>query len=202
VRGGSNVPPCQRASAGCKPILSGLKRSNELVPINQTSTGPPSGSGGLCKSAAATARHDAVRGAMRAACSDMGMDVIQKCESHRHPAKMAKSPASLPTGRTLIATSFVRVVAGHSGIWPDRAGFRLANRNPSRFRPGVRTDPNPAGCVIMRPNTVHGYMSQSDKGEDGDWPAAPMVQQNYTNVVIPITSKKTVRGLGWKPSRL
>ncbi len=61
-------------------------RVKELCPIMNIDGPRYPVLGGLWQARGGTARHDAVAWGYARACSDMGMDVIQKMRSHRHPA--------------------------------------------------------------------------------------------------------------------
>ena len=56
------------------------------------------------------------------------------------------------------------VVAGHSGHLCDMAGFRLPIESVA-LQALVSEPIKPCMDVVVMANTVHGYMSQSDKGE-------------------------------------
>ena len=56
------------------------------------------------------------------------------------------------------------VVAGHSGHVADMAGFRLPVESVA-LQALVSEPIKPCMDVVVMANTVHGYMSQSDKGE-------------------------------------
>ena len=63
------------------------------------------------------------------------------------------------------ATSSRIVVAGHSGVLAEMAGFRLPDRVACALQALVSEPIKPCMDVVVMANTVHGYMSQSDKGE-------------------------------------
>jgi heterotetrameric sarcosine oxidase beta subunit len=56
------------------------------------------------------------------------------------------------------------VVAGHSGVLAEMAGFRLPVESVA-LQALVSEPIKPCMDVVVMANTVHGYMSQSDKGE-------------------------------------
>ncbi|PRD42751.1 sarcosine oxidase subunit beta [Phyllobacterium phragmitis] len=112
-----------------------------------------------------TARHDAVAwGYARAACA-RGVDIIQNCEV----TGIRRSPTGAVTGvettQGFIGAKKVGVVAaGHTSVLMQMAGVRM----PLESYPlqALVSEPvKPAfPCVVMS-NTVHAYISQSDKGE-------------------------------------
>lgn len=111
-----------------------------------------------------TARHDAVAWGYARAADELGVDVIQNCpvlgfESH------ADGSITINTGKGPIKTGKVGlVVAGHSSVMADMAGFRL----PTESRPlqALVSEPmKPCIDTVVMSNAVHAYISQSDKGE-------------------------------------
>jgi sarcosine oxidase subunit beta len=56
------------------------------------------------------------------------------------------------------------VVAGHASVLAEKAGFRLPMESVS-LQALVSEPIKPCMDVVVMANTVHGYMSQSDKGE-------------------------------------
>lgn len=120
--------------------------------------------GALWQERAGTARHDAVAWGYARACSAMGMDIIQKCEVTGVRQEAGRVTGVQTTKGDISCEKLGIVVAGHSGDMAARAGFRL----PIESVPLQALVSEPIkpimDCVVMA-NTVHGYMSQSDKGE-------------------------------------
>ena len=120
--------------------------------------------GALWQPRGGTARHDAVAWGYARACSDMGMDIIQKCEvtgiiqSKGHVTGIETTKGKIKT-KTL-----GMVVAGNSSVLADKAGFRLPIESVA-LQALVSEPIKPCMDVVVMANTVHGYMSQSDKGE-------------------------------------
>jgi sarcosine oxidase subunit beta len=152
------------ALQGVKTEFIGPERVKELVPIIDI-TGPRYPVlGGLYQARGGTARHDAVAWGYARACSDMGMHVLQKTE-----VKAIRSDAGNVTGvetsRGFIGCKKLSiVVAGHSGHVAEMAGFRLPIESVA-LQALVSEPIKPCMDVVVMANTVHGYMSQSDKGE-------------------------------------
>ena len=92
------------------------------------------------------------------------MDIIQQCE-----VKGVTSEAGVVTG-VETTKGFIGckklgvVVAGHSGQVAEMAGFRLPIEAVA-LQAMVSEPIKPCMDVVVMANTVHGYMSQSDKGE-------------------------------------
>ena len=111
------------------------------------------------------ARHDAVAWGYARAASAMGVDIIQNCEvtGIRRDANSAVS--GVETTRGLIGTKKIGVVAaGHTSVVMGMADVRM----PLESYPLQALVSEPIKpimpCVVMS-NTIHAYMSQSDKGE-------------------------------------
>ena len=111
-----------------------------------------------------TGRHDAVAWGYARGADAMGVDIIQNCEVTgilREGGKVT----GLSTSKGEIKTKKIGVVtAGHVSTIMDMAGVRMPIE--SMCLQALVSEPiKPVlDCVVMA-NTVHGYMSQSDKGE-------------------------------------
>ena len=111
------------------------------------------------------ARHDAVAWGYARAADALGVDIIQNCEVtaiHRGPDGAV---TGVETSRGPIATGLIGVVAaGHTPVVMAMAGVRL----PLESFPLQALVSEPVKpvmpCVVMS-NSIHAYMSQSDKGE-------------------------------------
>ncbi|WP_323772071.1 sarcosine oxidase subunit beta family protein [Antarctobacter sp.] len=136
----------------------------EIVPIINLAGPRYPVLGALWQERAGSARHDAVAWGYARACSAMGMDIIQKCEVTGVRQEGGRVTGVQTTKGDIGCEKLGIVVAGHSGDLADMAGFRL----PLESVPLQALVSEPIkpimNCVVMA-NTVHGYMSQSDKGE-------------------------------------
>ena len=152
------------ALQGVKTEFISPQRVKEIVPIINLDGPRYPVLGGLWQARGGTARHDAVAWGYARACSDMGMDIIQKTEV-TGVRKENGAVVGVETSRGFIGTRKLGiVVAGHSGVLADMAGFRLPVESVA-LQALVSEPIKPCmDCVVMA-NTVHGYMSQSDKGE-------------------------------------
>ncbi len=121
--------------------------------------------GGLWQPRGGTARHDAVAWGYARAASDLGVDIIQTCEVDRHrPRRRAASPACAPRAAPSAAASSASSSPAPPGVLAELAGFRLPIESVA-LQALVSEPIKPLlDCVVMA-NTVHGYISQSDKGE-------------------------------------
>lgn len=95
----------------------------------------------------------------------MGMDIIQKCEVTGVDQAGGKVTGGVQTTLGDIACDKLAiVVAGNSGDLAGKAGFRLPMESVA-LQALVSEPIKPTIDVVVMANTVHGYMSQSDKGE-------------------------------------
>jgi sarcosine oxidase, subunit beta len=111
------------------------------------------------------ARHDAVAWGYARAADALGVDIIENCEVTGIGRDPNGAVATVETTRGTIRTRNVGVVAaGHSTIVLGLAGVRL----PLESYPLQALVSEPIKpvlpCVVMS-NSVHAYISQSDKGE-------------------------------------
>ncbi|MGC1429296.1 MAG: sarcosine oxidase subunit beta family protein, partial [Albidovulum sp.] len=120
--------------------------------------------GALYQARGGTARHDAVAWGYARACSNMGMDVIQQCEVTGIRSKDGKVIGIDTTKGAIDCDKLGVVVAGHSSVLAEMAGFRLPIESLA-LQALVSEPIKPCMDVVVMANTVHGYMSQSDKGE-------------------------------------
>ena len=136
----------------------------ELVPIINIDGPRYPVLGALYQSRGGTGRHDAVAWGYARACSAMGMDIIQQTEvtAVRSEGGVVKG---VETTKGFIGCKKLGVVvAGHSGQLAEMAGFRLPIEAVA-LQALVSEPIKPCMDVVVMANTVHGYMSQSDKGE-------------------------------------
>ncbi|MDJ0822209.1 MAG: sarcosine oxidase subunit beta family protein [Paracoccaceae bacterium] len=152
------------ALQGVKTEFIPPKRVKEICPIINLDGPRYPVLGALWQDRAGTARHDAVAWGYARACSDMGMDIIQKCEVTGIRQEGGTVKGVTTTKGDIDCEKLGIVVAGHSGVLADMAGFRLPIESVA-LQALVSEPIKPVmDCVVMA-NTVHGYMSQSDKGE-------------------------------------
>jgi sarcosine oxidase subunit beta len=112
-----------------------------------------------------TARHDAIAWGYARAADALGVDIIENCEVTGIRRGAKGGVEALETTRGPIRTSRVGVVAaGNSSVVMRLAGVQL----PLESFPlqALVSEPVKAvfPCVVMS-NSVHAYISQSDKGE-------------------------------------
>ncbi len=112
-----------------------------------------------------TARHDAVAWGYARAASALGVDIVQNCEVTGIERDASGRVTAVETTRGRVATGKVGVVAaGNSSVVMAMAGLRM----PLESYPLQALVSEPIKpvmpCVVMS-NTIHAYISQSDKGE-------------------------------------
>ncbi|MGZ9809693.1 sarcosine oxidase subunit beta family protein [Pseudoroseicyclus sp. H15] len=140
------------------------ERVKELLPIIELKGPRYPVLGALWQARGGTARHDAVAWGYARACSNMGMDIIQNCEVTGIRSEGGQVTAVETSKGEIGCGKLGLVVAGHSGVLAKRAGFRLPIESLA-LQALVSEPVKPCMDVVVMANTVHGYMSQSDKGE-------------------------------------
>jgi sarcosine oxidase, subunit beta len=112
-----------------------------------------------------TARHDAVAWGFARAADARGVDIVENCEVTAIQRSPSGAAQGLETTRGLIRASKIGVAAaGHTSVLMRMASVRM----PLESFPLQALVSEPLKpvmpCVVMS-NTIHAYMSQSDKGE-------------------------------------
>jgi sarcosine oxidase subunit beta len=111
------------------------------------------------------ARHDAVAWGYARAADALGVDIIENCDVMGFARDAGGAVIGVETSKGPIRSRRVGVVAaGHTSVVMARAGLRM----PLESFPLQALVSEPVKpvfpCVVMS-NTVHAYVSQSDKGE-------------------------------------
>jgi len=113
---------------------------------------------------AGTARHDAVAWGYARGADAMGVDIIQNCEVTNIIIENGQVKG-IETSKGQIKSNKIGVVAaGHSSVIANMANIRL----PLESRPlqALVSEPvKPIIDTVVMSNTIHAYVSQSDKGE-------------------------------------
>jgi sarcosine oxidase subunit beta len=112
-----------------------------------------------------TARHDAVAWGYARAADSLGVDIVENCAVTGIERDMHGAVCAVQTTRGRIETSRIGVVAaGATSVVMRMAGLRM----PLESYPLQALVSEPVKpvfpCVVMS-NTIHAYISQSDKGE-------------------------------------
>ena len=152
------------ALQGIETEYVGPARVKELCPIIRLEGPRYPVLGALWQARGGTARHDAVAWGYARACSDMGMDIIQNCEVTGIDVEGGRVRGVRTTRGPIGCGKLAVCVAGASGQLAEMAGFRLPIESVA-LQALVSEPIKPCMDVVVMANTVHGYMSQSDKGE-------------------------------------
>ena len=110
------------------------------------------------------ARHDAVAWGFARAADALGIDIIEQCEVVGIDVRGGKV-AGVQTTRGPIAAERVGVVvAGHASVLAGMSGLRLPIESHP-LQAFVSEPIKPVLNTVVMSGAVHGYISQSDKGE-------------------------------------
>jgi sarcosine oxidase subunit beta len=120
--------------------------------------------GGLLQRRGGIARHDAVAWGYARAADALGVDIIQNCEVTGFKIDGGAVRAVETTRGTIASRRVGIVVAGHSSVLAGLAGFRLPI-DSTPLQALVSEPIKPVLDVVIMSNTIHLYVSQSDKGE-------------------------------------
>ncbi|MEM6616004.1 MAG: sarcosine oxidase subunit beta family protein [Pseudomonadota bacterium] len=166
--------------------------------------------GALYQPRGGTARHDAVAWGYARAADALGVDVIQNCAVTGIDVKRGKV-AGLQTAKGPIkATKIAVVAAGHTSVVMDMAGVRMPLESVA-LQALVSEPVKPMIDVVVMAGAVHGYISQSDKGElvigggadaannysqRGSWPALEHTLTALVELFPPISRLRMLRQWG------
>jgi sarcosine oxidase subunit beta len=150
--------------AGIASELVGRERVKQLCPIINLDGPRYPVLGGLWQPRGGTGRHDAVAWGYARAASDLGVDIIQQCEVTGIDVEGGRVKRVRTSRGEIACGKLAMVVAGHSGQLAEMAGFRLPIESVP-LQALVSEPIKPCLDIVVMANTVHGYMSQSDKGE-------------------------------------
>ena len=140
-------------------------RLKQLVPIINIDGPRYPVLGGLYQARGGTARHDAVAWGYARAAAARGVDIIQNCAVNAIRRGPDGAVIGVDTAKGFIRAKKVAVsAAGNTSVVMESAGLRM----PLESFPLQALVSEPVKpifpCVVMS-NTVHAYISQSDKGE-------------------------------------
>lgn len=121
--------------------------------------------GGALQRRGGTARHDAVAWGYARGADSRGVDIIENCEVTGIRRGNSGAVEAVETSRGIIHAKKIGIVAaGNTSVVAGMAGLRL----PLESFPLQALVSEPVKpifpCVVMS-NTIHAYISQSDKGE-------------------------------------
>ena len=113
---------------------------------------------------AGVARHDAVAWGFARAADALGVDIIEQCEVTGINRDGGQVTGVETTRGTISAAKVGVVVAGHASVLSDMAGMRLPVESHP-LQAFVSEPLKPVIDTVVMSGAVHGYVSQSDKGE-------------------------------------
>jgi sarcosine oxidase subunit beta len=141
------------------------KQVKEFCPVINTSSNiryPVLGA--TLQRRAGTARHDAVAWGYARGADAMGVDIIQNCEVTGFNIKNGNVTGIETTQGEIKSKRVGIVAAGHTSVLANMVGIKL----PLESRPlqALVSEPvKPIIDTVVMSNTIHAYVSQSDKGE-------------------------------------
>jgi sarcosine oxidase subunit beta len=150
--------------AGIESELVTPARIRRIVPIINLDGPRYPVLGGLWQPRGGTARHDAVAWGYARAASALGVHVIENCAVTGIDRDRIGVTGVQTTRGAIRCRQLCLVVAGSSGLLAQMAGFRLPIESVA-LQALVSEPIKPLLDVVVMANTVHGYVSQSDKGE-------------------------------------
>ncbi len=120
--------------------------------------------GGLYQPRGGTARHDAIAWGYARGADNLGVDIVQNCAVTGIMRNRGKVVGVQTQKGEIRAKKVAFVVAGNTSVLTDMAGFRVPLESVS-LQALVSEPIKPILDVVVMAGTVHGYVSQSDKGE-------------------------------------
>jgi len=141
---------------------AGLKKA---IPILDTSPGARYPIlGASLQRRAGVARHDAVAWGFARAADRLGVDIVEQCEVTGMRMSGGRIAGVDTTRGPIDARRVGVVVAGHASVVAAMAGLRLPVESHP-LQAFVSEPLKPVLHTVVMSNAVHGYISQSDKGE-------------------------------------
>lgn len=113
---------------------------------------------------AGVARHDAVAWGFARAASKYGVDIVENCEVVGMDIVNGRIQGLETTRGPIRAERVGCVASGHSSVLAKMAGIRLPIESHP-LQAFVSESMKPVLDTVVMSNAVHGYASQSDKGE-------------------------------------
>ncbi len=110
------------------------------------------------------ARHDAVAWGFARAADALGVDIIEQCEVTGIEVRSGKAVGVQTTRGSIASDRIGVVVAGHASVLAKMAGLRLPIESHP-LQAFVSEPIKPVLDTVVMSGAVHGYISQSDKGE-------------------------------------
>lgn len=145
-------------------VVSGKQLGKAIPGLNTSASARYPILGASLQPRGGVARHDAVAWGFARAADALGVDIIQQCEVTGFDIQGGRV-CGVKTNQGDIASDKVAVVvAGHASVLAGYAGFRLPLESHP-LQAFVSEPLKPVLDTVVMSNAVHGYISQSDKGE-------------------------------------
>ena len=145
-------------------VLDAAEVKRRIPLINTSSCARYPILGASFQARAGVARHDAVAWGFARGASKYGVDIIENCEVTGLDIA-GDGIKGLQTSRGYIGAGRVGcVAAGHSSVLAKMAGIRMPIESHP-LQAFVSESLKPVLDTVIMSNAVHGYLSQSDKGE-------------------------------------
>jgi len=141
--------------------VDGVHKLEPLVDLSPRARFPVQGA--MIQRRAGTARHDAVAWGYARAADRLGVDIIQKCEVTGFVMAGGKVTGVETTRGTIAGDRVGICVAGHSGQVAGLAGLKLPIESQT-LQAFVTEGVKPMIHRVVQSQTLHCYISQSDKG--------------------------------------
>ena len=113
---------------------------------------------------AGVARHDAVAWGFARAANALGVDIVEQCEVTGIDVRGGRAVGVQTTRGPIASDRIGVVVAGHASVLANMADLRLPIESHP-LQAFVSEPIKPVLDTVVMSGAVHGYISQSDKGE-------------------------------------
>jgi sarcosine oxidase, subunit beta len=141
---------------------AGVKQVVPIIDISRRARYPILGASFQARGG--VARHDAVAWGYARSADAAGVDIIQNCEVTGMQVENGRITGVYTNCGTILADKVAVVAAGHSSVLAAMAGLRLPIESHP-LQAFVSEPLKPVLDTVVMSNAVHGYISQSDKGE-------------------------------------
>ena len=139
-----------------------IKKAIPLINTSSTARYPILGAS--LQRRAGVARHDAVAWGFARAADKLGVDIIEQCEVTGITRENGQVTGVETTRGRIESNKIGVVVAGNASVLADMAGLRLPVESHP-LQAFVSEPMKPVLDTVVMSGAVHGYISQSDKGE-------------------------------------
>jgi sarcosine oxidase subunit beta len=145
-------------------VLSAAEVKDRIPLINASASARYPIMGASFQPRAGVARHDAVAWGFARAASNLGVDIIEQCEVTGMNVEGGRITGVETSRGTIRAERVGCVAAGHSTTLGKMVGLRMPLESHP-LQAFVSESLKPVLDTVVMSNAVHGYLSQSDKGE-------------------------------------